>query len=450
MKKNKLLSLLLMLPLVACSDGFVDAWSNRTDKFISEEKEIIPLTEQEILEIETRDGIERSNGLKFKFNRDLAIYYLCGTYQEFASLTIPDTYNNLPVTGVWNEAFKDTSSTLTNLHIGKNVQMISAYDLSICSLLATITIDENNEYMEFDNGLLYSLNKQQLTWCPKDNRTEIILPEETNYFDKYSFINATNVASIYLGKDVFGTNIMNMDAFSTLTSLQNISISNENPNYKSVGGILYSKDETVLERYPTGRNGKYAIDEKVTSIAGNAFCGCKFTSVTINKNIQDIDVFAFYDVHNLLSINIDNLNPNYSSYEESIYSKDYSSFLFSPKAIDNIKIHPETRTIKYLENEIIENLIIPDGVTTIERIITPSLKNLILGSGVKNIKSRAFYGSTVFDHVFYKGSVEELALINLGDDNPILVNSKRYFYSEENPSISGHYWRYVDNVPTIW
>ena len=68
-------------------------------------------------------------------------------------------------------------------------------------------------------------------------------------------------------------------------------VGDSNANYKSVNGMLLSKDGTSLI---SGVNGDVTIPDGVTSIGDNAFLGCSsLTSVTIPNSVTSIGFWAF-------------------------------------------------------------------------------------------------------------------------------------------------------------
>lgn len=81
-------------------------------------------------------------------------------------------------------------------------------------------------------------------------------------------------------------------AFSGCSGLMSFVVSDGNPNYKSVNGLLLSKDGKLLV---AGVNGNVTIPDSVMSIGNLAFLGCGgLASVTIGNGVILIDADAFY------------------------------------------------------------------------------------------------------------------------------------------------------------
>ena len=85
-------------------------------------------------------------------------------------------------------------------------------------------------------------------------------------------------------------------AFANVSTLKSIEIDPDNPKYKSVDGIFFNKEGTILYTYPAGKdNTSYVIPNTVTEISDNAFAGSgNLTSVTISDSVKTIGTYAFY------------------------------------------------------------------------------------------------------------------------------------------------------------
>ena len=86
--------------------------------------------------------------------------------------------------------------------------------------------------------------------------------------------------------------------------LESISAPPSNPAFKSVNGVLFSKDETVLVRYPSAAPATtYSIPNSVTTLHTAAFGASAYlTSVDIPNSVTHLQDNIFYLATNLTSI----------------------------------------------------------------------------------------------------------------------------------------------------
>jgi len=88
---------------------------------------------------------------------------------------------------------------------------------------------------------------------------------------------------------------ISIDAFKNCSSLQSITVSRENKNYKSIDGILYNYDETVLLKFPEGKKAaSFVIPDTVRTIGQFAFEKSKIDEITVNEGAAVIADHAFY------------------------------------------------------------------------------------------------------------------------------------------------------------
>ena len=99
------------------------------------------------------------------------------------------------------------------------------------------------------------------------------------------------------------------------------------------------------------------------------------------------------------------------------------------------------------------DLIIGDGIIELSKWTCgacPNLKNLVIGRSVKIINACAFELCDGLSNVYYKGSEQEWAEINIGEYNSALTNATRYYYSETKPTGISNYWHYVNDEIVVW
>ena len=115
----------------------------------------------------------------------------------------------------------------------------------------------------------------------------------------------SSILSVIISDGV--TSIEN-NAFNGCSSLRSINVDSNNPNYSSVDGVLFNKDQTTLIQYPIGNTrSEYTIPNSVTSIGGSAFWYCSsLTSITIPNSVISIGEYAFFYCKSLTSVTIGN------------------------------------------------------------------------------------------------------------------------------------------------
>jgi len=157
-----------------------------------------------------------------------------------------------------------------------------------CSSLTSITIPSG--VTSIGDGAFYDCS----------SLTSITIPSSVTSIGDCAFTYCSSLTSITIPSSV--TSIGDY-AFSECSSLTSINVAAANTIYKSVNGILYSKDGTKLICYPGGKSGSVTIPSSVTSIGSGAFCALtSLTGVTIPSSVTSIGDYAFVDCENLARV----------------------------------------------------------------------------------------------------------------------------------------------------
>ncbi len=95
-------------------------------------------------------------------------------------------------------------------------------------------------------------------------------------------------------------------AFNSCAALKSINVDEENAYFSSSNGVLFSKDRTVLLRFPSDNSlTSIAIPEGVETIAANAFSDCtKLVTVNIASSITSIGENAFSNCTSLSNVKV--------------------------------------------------------------------------------------------------------------------------------------------------
>lgn len=90
----------------------------------------------------------------------------------------------------------------------------------------------------------------------------------------------------------------------TLTGLKDIQVSDDNPDFKTIDEVIYTKDGTLLVFCPASKMGTINIAEGTQTIGKNAFTQCNISKVIIPDSVKVIDKCAFVGCKNLSEVKI--------------------------------------------------------------------------------------------------------------------------------------------------
>jgi len=155
----------------------------------------------------------------------------------------------------------------------------------------------------------------------KNSLKSFVFPASTTLIDELAFCFCKGLTSVSqlsmlqnIGVGSFRScnNLTNIFIPSTVTSIfvsafldcnAMIFVDPGNPNYSSMNGVLYNKNQTSLIRCPTSKTGSFIIPATVTEVDISAFSNCsEITSITIPSSIKKILNSAFALCNGLSSI----------------------------------------------------------------------------------------------------------------------------------------------------
>jgi hypothetical protein len=191
-----------------------------------------------------------------------------------------------------------------------------------------------------------------------------------------AFMNCSNLANV-----VFGNGLTNVGetAFKNCVSLTNVTVPS---NVRSIGLEAFAACSNLTNVF---------LSEGVGELGSRAFSGCtSLKSVMIPSSITNIGYRAFSDCISVEGYAVAQGNPNYSSEDGVLFSKDKSSLLVFPK--------PKSGSYS-----------IPSSVTNILGYAFDNcdgLTNVTLGQGIKQIGERAFRGCSSLTSLVIPATVE--------------------------------------------
>jgi len=196
-----------------------------------------------------------------------------------------------------------------------------------CTNLTSINVaPDNPDYSSID-GVVFNKYGTKLILYPRGKQGAYVIPDGVGSIEWEAFYGCAGLTSVtfpngvtsigtYAFSDCTGLTSMTFprsmtsiqyDAFRFCDNLTSMNVASGNPNFSSVDGVVFNKDQTTLVLYPRGRQGAYVIPDNVTSIARGAFNECReLTSITIPNSVTEIGNYAFERCIGLTSVTIPN------------------------------------------------------------------------------------------------------------------------------------------------
>ena len=209
-------------------------------------------------------------------------------------------------------------------------------------------------------------------------------------------------------------------------SIQEFKIEGENDYFTVKDGILYSKDETVLVRYPPKKGIAFEIPQTVERIADYAFFGSALADVAIPDSVEYIGASAFG------SCKLERVDIPGSVQE-------VGENAFSSCSLRKVAFHEGLEIIGNgaFEGNELQELELPDSVKRVGRYAfayNKGFNGLVLPRGLEYVGGRAF-GADSSGNLFSTGSdtlVIGPALEEIDQDAFVGIDVKAFEVDEDN------------------
>jgi hypothetical protein len=209
--------------------------------------------------------------------------------------------------------------------IPEAVNSIGTGAFSNCSRLNSINVDGiDSKYYSIDGILFDKTTRSLLAYpaaktgeytIPKDvssvgnaafsgciGLTKIIIPESVTSIGYQAFFGCTNLATITIPNSVEN---IGYGFVGGCASIHSIIIGANNKNYRSIDGVAFDKQQSILVAYPPAKVGSYSIPESVNRIERSAFFKCVWlNSVAIPESVTSIGIAAFSGCSSLNNVTL--------------------------------------------------------------------------------------------------------------------------------------------------
>jgi len=206
------------------------------------------------------------------------------------------------ITSIGHHAFYNCFS-LSSIDIPSGVTSIGNYTFYQCTSLKSVTVASSG-ITSIENHAFYDCSSLTSFDIPSSvtsigsfafygcsQLTAVVIPQVTLSVGENSFYKCTNLKSITIPSCVTSFR----DICDGSKDLYSIYVYDDNPHFKSVDGVLFTRNGTTLIYFPCGRKD-YVIPDHVTAIGELAFyrCNTSLESVTIPSSVKSIGERAFF------------------------------------------------------------------------------------------------------------------------------------------------------------
>ena len=198
-------------------------------------------------------------------------------------------------------------------------------NLLLAEPISTKATEEDGEWVD-EYGVKYSADRKKLIRAPESlcgdyrvldgtvvicdeafwccgNLCKIALPSSVTSIGDKAFLCCENLSKITLPP---GVTSIGDQAFGFCENLQEINVTESNEFYRTIDGVLYTKDLKTIICYPQGKEDKnFVIPSGVTNIGYRSFLYCvNLLEITLPSSVTSIEDGAFWKCENLREITL--------------------------------------------------------------------------------------------------------------------------------------------------
>ena len=407
-------------------------------------------------------------------------------------ITVPETYQGLPVTQIGMGAFREEESQsdgrIVEVNLPASVTKIDAMAFEWCKELKTVSMPGvqelcNGAFMQCVQLEQVNLPDSLLVIGPHVFNgcvalREVVIPANVTELGERAFNGCESLLVAQLPSTVKKVGSLAFNGCSALRQLTipsgiesvgtTITAGCVSLEYNIYEGMQYLGDEEnpyvlFMGRADASRRD-VVIHEDTRFLWPNVtFAELNIESLYWGKSVESYWSDACKGIRTLAKIEVSSENPKYHAQGNCLIETATKTLLYGCKTsvIPADGSVTEIGIMAFYGAQGLTSIVIPDAVEMIgENAFAEciNLQWLVIGSGVQSIENDMLIRSNASVVIYYMGTAEEWDKIairkyNFGGgwgDNAALKNAPRYYYSETAPAEPGNYWHYVDGVPTPW
>ena len=318
----------------------------------------------------------------------------------------------------------------------------------------------NGDFKIFNNVLMKYLGKGGV----------VTIPDGIQEISHFAFQSeyCANITEVIIPSSVKEVNF----PFSHCSALERITVNEENPNYQTIDGNLYTKDGSVLVAYaPASKRNRFAIPQGVTTVEAFAFSNSSLEELAIPASVNNIENAALSG--NIKHLLVDVGNTAYCVRDGLLLTQDHQTVLrYVGDAITEVPFgvtHIATgafartdlacitlpETVQIIGNgafsncDCLETIELSQGITSIEQYAfygCKKLKAITLPASLRSIGRNTFEGCSSLTKIEIPQGVTELegqmfgctALTSITIPNSVTNISSFAFADCSDVTIKGH------------
>jgi hypothetical protein len=245
--------------------------------------------------------MEKNDLFDFELNEAKDCWSVTRYNGEDEEVFFPTSHEGKPVKTIGYRVLPN-NERIKRVTIPEGYTTIGSAAFEDCTELAEISVDENNPVFCAVDGVMFDKAMTTLMWFPEGKKGKYSVPDGIISIRSDAFDNCRGITGI-----TFPQSLIFIDSYGfNSDQLTDITVSELNPHFYSIDGVLFDKRNSALMEYPKNKDKTdYAVPDGILHIADNAFCRCKrLVNIILPESIRLICDTVFIGCEGLKAITL--------------------------------------------------------------------------------------------------------------------------------------------------